>query len=418
MSLSDLKLRMGVPVATPVDVACLRAGARALLDRRDATLDFERDLQDLLGASLVRGTNSGRAALYAVLLAMRRMSSRDEVVLPAFACPSIGRAVVKAGLKAVLCDVEASGSGLEPKSLERAVTTRTLAVVAAHLYGCPCELAPVLRISRSAGAMVIEDCAQAFGARLNGRFVGTLADAGVFSFGMSKPLWTNGGGAICTSHLELSEHLDRVTRSFSEVPRTRQAIDMAKFAALSRIVRSHRLGPLDTLWGAALRGKDDCADFRVRRLPSTHAAAGRTLLRRLEEINEIRRRNAVYFSEHLTGCGEICLPELTPDSEPIFLRFPVIVNEPETRRQLIRGLHRAGINASRMYERESYEGLKTFAVRPSECARTEYLVDRMLNLPTHAYMRSEDLSAAVDIFKAILGRRPAEAVRSLPAAVH
>src|SRR5690348_13224964 len=170
--------KMGVPVATPVSANDWLSAALALRSPENHRLAFENEVGNLLGTPFVRSTSSGRAALFITLQAMKRFSSRHEVVIPAFVCPSVGRAVVKAGLKPVLCDVGLSGSGLDLNSLERVLNRRTLAVVTAHLYGYPSEVKPIVARSHAAGAVVIEDAAQAFGAKIHHQFAGAIADAG------------------------------------------------------------------------------------------------------------------------------------------------------------------------------------------------------------------------------------------------
>src|SRR5690348_7532137 len=109
--------RMGVPVATPVGAGELLKALSALARPERYRPEFERAVRILLGSPFVRSTNSGRSALFITLQAMRQSSSRDEVVIPAFVCPSVGRAVIKAGLKPVLCDVGPGGSGLDAEFL-------------------------------------------------------------------------------------------------------------------------------------------------------------------------------------------------------------------------------------------------------------------------------------------------------------
>ncbi len=397
--------RMGVPVATPVSSSDCLIGLAALVRRDVDRPALEGEVRNLLGARFVRSTNSGRSALFLTLYAMKQLSPRDEVVIPAFVCPSVGRAVVKAGLKAVLCDVGPGGSGLDLKSLERALSLRTLAVVTAHLYGYPNEITLILEVSHSAGAMVIEDTAQAFGAKFGGRYAGTIADAGVFSFGMSKVLWSIGGGLIVTSNPEVGRHVDRALATFPQRGTLREAMDVVKFGVLGTLLRSHHLGPLAAVWSGAMRGRHDCDDFSASACPPSHAAVARALLPRLAEITRVRRRNASYFAAHLSGLDGIQLPDAPPESEPVFLRFPIVIQDTGVKEEVLSRLRAKGINASEMYSRASYEALRAFAARNTNCPRTEYLVDRMLNLPTHPYMRGRDLSDTVAAFHSVLGRR-------------
>ena len=404
--------RMGVPVATPVGFRDIGAAAAAFVlgaTYREETYRsaFEDAVRDLLSARFVRSTNSGRAALFVTLQAMKELSWRDEVVVPAFVCPSVGRAVAKAGLKPILCDVGSGGSGLDIDFLESVVTRRTLAVVVAHLHGYPCDIGPVIELAHSVGAMVIEDAAQAFGAKLRGHQVGTFADAGVFSFGMSKVLWSIGGGLIATTNAELGRNIDRVLATSPQVSRSREAIGIAKCCVVSLLVRSHHLGPLAAVWSSAMRGKHDSDDFEATFCPASHAAVARRLLIRLDQITRIRKRNASYLADCLSGRADLMLPAIPAQSEPVFLRFPIVVDNVAVKRELLKGLGRVGVNVSEMYTRASYEDMRNFTAQHVPCPRAEYLAERMLNLPTHAYMRQCELHDVVAVFDSVLGGQQA-----------
>jgi dTDP-4-amino-4,6-dideoxygalactose transaminase len=402
--------RMGVPVATPVNASDFLTGLSALLTCRESYRSaFENDLRNLLGVPFVRGTNSGRAALFFTLQAMKKLSSRDEVIVPAFVCPSVGRAVVKAGLKPVLCDVTSSGSGLDAKSLERTLHQRTLAVVAAHLYGYPFDVTPILKLAHSEGAMVVEDGAQAFGAKLHDQYVGTRADAGVFSFGMSKVLWSINGGLITSSNPELIRHVDDALAPSPRLSWFREAAGLAKFGVLAILVRSHHLRPLSAVWSGAIRGRSDCEDFTTALYPQGNAAIGSALLPRLTEITRVRRRNASYFADRLSRLDGLILPNVTFESDPVYLRFPIVVKDTDVKQTLIAKLRGRGINVSEMYTRRSYEALRDLTGATSGHPHTEYLMERMLNLPTHQFMRECHLNATVDAFESVLGRRRASA---------
>ena len=409
--------RMGVPVATPVRAGDLLKALSALAEPERYRPSFEIDVRNLIGAPFVHGTNRGRAALFVTLQAMRQFSSRDEVVIPAFVCPSVGRAVVKAGLKPVLCDVGPGGSGLDAGFLERVATRRTLAVVTAHLYGYPYDIGPTLDISHCVGTMVIEDAAQAFGAKLQSKYVGMFGDAGVFSFGMSKVLWSISAGMIVTARPELDRAIDRVLMSAAKTRRLCEMTDIVKLSVLSILVRCHHLGPLAAVWGGLMRGKDDCNDFDPTGCPPTHAAVARALLPRLAEITTIRKRNASYFFAHLSDLDGVTLPDANLDSEPVFLRFPTVVDNVADKKEILSRLRNKGINASEMYSRPSYEALLRFSSSVRRYPRTEYLVERMINLPTHPYLRQRDLREAVAAFRSVLSSRRTSNARPNPVAV-
>lgn len=395
--------QMGVPVATPIMGRDVAAGIAGVLKPDDRVSAFERRIFALCGTSPAGLLNSGRAALFATLLAMKEACPRDEVVIPAFVCPSVGRAVVKAGLRVVLCDVTPSGFGLDIDALERAITARTLAVVTTHLFGYPTDVAPVLRLAHAAGAMVIEDAAQAFGATRSSRYVGTTADAGIFSFGLSKVIFTMGGGLIFANSPRVAERLGSVLAPLRASPAWLQAAGVLELACIAMLVRSHHLGPLARFWAGALRGKHDADDFEISACTPAQAAVGCSLLRRLAEITAARERNARCFLVNLSGILGIRLPERDPDSEPVCLRFPIVVEDPAKRALALARLQRSGINASQMYDRTSYEALCRFASGRPACPQTEYLIDRMLNLPTHPYMREQDMKGIVAVFHEVFG---------------
>jgi perosamine synthetase len=405
---NPLRWKMGVPVATPVGLGELRAALTALLTAGEPQGLFESELREFLGAGWVRATNSGRAALYLALIAMKMRSRRNEVVIPAFVCPSVGRAVVKAGLKPVLCDVGQGGSGLDMEDLHRKLSERTLGVVTAHLFGYPVEVDQVVALTRSAGARVIEDGAQAFGAKIHGRRAGTNADVGVFSFGMSKVLWCFGGGAVCSNDRELAAGIESAASGVRAPAWRRELLGTAKCAVLSGLIRSHYLGPVAAVWNGALRGRGDCEDFRAELCPKTASGVGRRLIGRFEEITAARRRNAERYATGLAGLEDITLPESHDDVESVYLRFPVIVSNIEAKRAILDRLRRAGINASEMYTQESYEALRTFAAGAPRCQRAEYLMERMVDLPTHHHVRDFELEFAIRAFWDVLAAKAPE----------
>ena len=140
----------------------------------------------------------------------------SEIIFPAltfWVVPEIARV---AGLTPVFADVDPVTFNLDPAAFERAITPRTRAVVPTHLYGLPCDMDAMLRIARRHGLLVIEDCAHALGATWQGRPVGTIGDAGFFSFQLLKPLNTYGGGMAVTNDARVAARL--LERSRQEPP--------------------------------------------------------------------------------------------------------------------------------------------------------------------------------------------------------
>ena len=151
------------------------------------------------------GLSSGTDALRIGLLALG-VASGDEVLITANAGVPPVAAVVAAGARPVFCEVDPHTHTLDPDEIDRHVTSRTRAVVVVHLYGHAANMAAINALARQHGLKVLEDCAQAHGARLDGRLVGTFGDAAAFSFYPTKNLGALGdAGALLTPDAQVAE---------------------------------------------------------------------------------------------------------------------------------------------------------------------------------------------------------------------
>src|SRR6266480_2020971 len=145
----------------------------------------------------------GRMAFFYILQALD-LPAGSEIIFPAltfWVVPEIAR---RAGLRPVFVDVDPATFNIDPAKIEAAITERTKAIVPTHLYGQPCEMTEVMRIAEKHNLIVIEDCAQAAGARYRGRTVGTFGNAAFFSFQLLKGINTYGGGMAVTNDARLA----------------------------------------------------------------------------------------------------------------------------------------------------------------------------------------------------------------------
>src|SRR5437588_7139304 len=162
---------------------------------------FEREFAAYSQVSDCVGVASGTAALTLALIAAG-IGRGDEVVVPAHTFIASVLAVMHAGATPVFCDVERDTGLIDPDCASSVVGARTAALLAVHLYGQACDMARINALAKRRGLFVLEDAAQAHGARHNGERVGSLGDAAAFSFYPSKNLGALGdGGAVCTNDL-------------------------------------------------------------------------------------------------------------------------------------------------------------------------------------------------------------------------
>ena len=235
---------------------------------------FEQEVADYIGTAHAVGVASGTDALHLALLAAG-IGAGDEVITSPFTFIATAEAIRYVGARPVFVDIDPDTFNIDPEQAAAAVTDRTRALLPVHLFGQPAHMGPLQAVAREHGLKLIEDCAQSFGAELDGRQTGAFGDAGCFSFFPSKNLGGFGdGGLITTASAEMAEHL-RVLRNHGSWKRYHHS----EIGVNSR---------LDELQAAVLRVK----------------------LRHIDTFNRERRRVAHRYSAALAA-----LPEVTPPHE-------------------------------------------------------------------------------------------------------
>ena len=306
---------MPVPLfATSLDRYEARLGERlsAVVASRQFILGpeveaFEAEFAAFLGVAHCVGVGNGTDAL-AIALRSLGVRPEDDVVVPSFTFYATAEAVVQVGARPVFCDVDPDTFCVTADTVAAALTPRTTAIVPVHLFG---NVAPVEEL-RALGPPVLEDAAQAAGARVGGRRAGALGHAATFSFYPSKNLPCLGdGGAIVT--------------------------DDPAVAGQARILRFHGSGDKRTFTEVGYNS----------RLDSLQAAALRLLLPELDAWNDARRAVATAYEEE--GLGElVALPRPGPGVEHAYHLFAVRHENPDA---LQAGLRNRGVSAAGYYRR-------------------------------------------------------------------
>jgi dTDP-4-amino-4,6-dideoxygalactose transaminase len=166
---------------------------------------LEGEVAAYLGAGHGVALNSGTDALHLALRALD-IGAGDEVITTPFTFVATTEAIGIVGAKPVFVDIDPATYNMDPALIEAAITPRTKAILPIHLYGCPAPMDAIMAIARKHNLYVIEDCAQAIGATIGGKFVGTIGDFGAFSFFPSKNLGAYGdGGMLLTNDSELAD---------------------------------------------------------------------------------------------------------------------------------------------------------------------------------------------------------------------
>ncbi len=182
------------------------------LNDGDVTTRFEQQIAELLGCKHVVAVTSGTAAIFLALAAIG-VGAGDEVIVPDLTFIATANAVTLTGAKPVLVDIDPHKLTLDPRATEAAITPRTKAVVPVHVSGRAADMGAILDIARRYGILVVEDAAEAFLSKHQGKFLGTLGIAGCFSLSPNKTITTGQGGLITTDddrlHVRLRELKDQ-----------------------------------------------------------------------------------------------------------------------------------------------------------------------------------------------------------------
>ena len=247
---------------------------------------FEEEFAAWCGTCHCIGVGNGLDALHLILRALD-IGPGDEVIVPSNTYIATWLAVTYAGATPVPVEPDSVTFNLDPMLLEAAITPKTRAVIPVHLYGQPADMDAVNGIARRHGLKVIEDAAQAHGARYRGRRCGSLGDAAGFSFYPGKNLGALGdGGAITTNDNDLAERV--------------------------RMLRNY---------GSSKKYVNEVAGFNSR-LDELQAALLRVKLARLDEWNDRRRVVAAAYYKELAGTG-LALPFVPDWVEPVWHLYVV-----------------------------------------------------------------------------------------------
>ena len=264
---------------------------------------LERELASLLETGHAIGVSSGTDALLVCLMALG-IGPGDEVITPTYSFFATAGCVSRLGATPVLVDIDPVTFNVSPAALAAAITPRTKAIVPVHLYGLIAEMEAIRDIADRAGVPVIEDAAQAIGARRHGRQAGNFGLAGCLSFFPSKNLGAFGDGGLVTTN-------------------------DAKFAAEIRLLRNHGAEP--KYYHAKIGGnfRLDALQAAVLRVKAPHLAAW----------TDARRRNADRYRALCADAGldrRMILPEEPPGSFHIYNQFVVRSDERDALREHLR----------------------------------------------------------------------------------
>jgi perosamine synthetase len=311
-----------IPVAEPLLAGneleyvtdCVQSGWVSSLGKY--VRDFEQQFADYCGTKYGVATFNGTVAIH-LLAATLNLGPGDEVIMPSLTYVATANGIRYTGATPVFVDSERETWNLDPDRVADAISPRTKAIMAVHLYGHPANMAPLRAIADAHDLLLFEDAAEAHGARYNGQRVGALSDAAIFSFYGNKIITTGEGGIIVTNRKEWAERaffLENQGR-YSDNP----------------------------YWHPEVA-------FNYR-MTNIQAALGLAQLERIEDLLAIRRRNAAHYSRRLAEIPGVTLPPDAEWAENVYWMYSILVNKDfGMKRDELRGrLRQAGIDTRPLF---------------------------------------------------------------------
>ena len=317
--------------------------------------EFEEAFAKVSGTKHVIAANNGTTALHLALVGLG-IGPGDEVIVPTLTYIASANAIGYTGATPVFVDSSIDTLNLDPAAVEAAITPRTKAIMPVHLYGHPADMTALNEIAARHNLLVIEDAAEAHGATVNGKPVGSLGDVGVFSFFGNKIVTTGEGGAVTTDDDELAARL--------------------------RILRGQGMDPARRYWFPIV-------GYNYR-MTNIEAALG---LAQLEQFDDfVARRDAIglRYNELLSGVPDLQLPVERPDCRRVTWCYTVIVSDFDAaeRDELMALMAADGIETRPVFYplhvMPPYLSSDSYPV-------AEHLGEAGLSLPTHLNLSDEDL---------------------------
>lgn len=348
-------------LSTEIDEAIARVLRQAdFILGQDVDL-FEKEFAAFCGVEYAVSVDSGMSALELALRAYK-IGPGDEVITAANTFIASALAISHTGAIPVLVDVDPKTHTIDASAVERALTSRTKAILPVHLYGHPCDMDPILDLAQQRHLTVIEDACQAHGAKYKGKRVGSLGNAAAFSFYPGKNLGAYGDGGMVVSNDKRVVDSIRALRNYGQ---------QAKYHHSVRGY-NHRL---DTLQAAILRAK----------------------LPHLDDWNKSRSHHADLY-ERLLSESTVVTPTKAAYAEPVWHLYVIRVRN---RSAVMNALAAAGIGYGIHYPipihlQPAYEDL---GYRKGQFPVTEDHADHILSLPMYAELEPAAIARVVDIIR-------------------
>jgi perosamine synthetase len=388
------------PTGSPIQTGELLSWLGSVLSSTDYSESIKRmvarDLQLSFGTLYI----TGRAAMASVLESIMRLrghdDQRNEIIIPAYTCYSVASSAINAGFNIRLCDIDPVTLSYDLDCLHRLDTDRVLAMVSANLYGLPNDLPALERFANEHGIHLIDDAAQALYARIDGRGVGSYGRAGILSFDKGKNVTSLQGGMVVTEDESLNRYLTEQQGKLSDLDLKGKLKEFFKVLVYYTFLHPvmYQIPANISFSGLGETIYED--EVTVLRYPPMLSSLVKDQLSRGLDIAANRTAVGQYYDRSFDGVRGVTRIIPLSGAEPVYLRYPILVDDKQTRLRLLDEKRALGISASYPKALSQLPEIRHKLVGQSDCPGAEWVAQQIITLPTHAYVRQQDMSEIVD----------------------
>lgn len=361
-----------------------------LMENVELIQRWERDFAEYIKAKYAVALPSGRIGLR-LILDFLKIKYGDEIIIPAYTLKALAKIIQDYGAVPICADIDKSTLNISLSSIQSKITKKTKAIIALHTFGNPCEIEEICNLSNKTQIPVIEDCAHACGAKVNNKYVGTFGYASFFSFDISKPINTYGGGMVVTEDINLIDFIKKATAELradvSEVQKKARALKLEQ--TLYKTGLMYPILFLRTLKNIS-RGIE-LAYRSIQTVPPEDVAY--STLQASLGINKlplfsfyIEQRLEIVQTYRKLLSDKITIPNISFNVTPSYYMFVVVL--PKKARHICRSLLLRGIDCS--FENEIIDNLANI-LGDNNCKVAQEVYPYLLGLPLYNSLKTHDI---------------------------
>jgi len=323
---------------------------------------FEQEFAKFIGVKYAMGVGNGTDALYLALRACG-VAKNDEIILPVNTFIATAEAITLNGAKPVFVDIDIKTYNIDTQKIEKAITKKTKAIIPVHLFGQPADMSPILKIAKKHKLFIIEDCAQAHGAKYKNKIVGSIGDIGCFSFFPGKNLGAYGDAGIITTNNK-------------------------KLAQKIYILRNH--------------GRKEKYIHKIEginsRLDEIQAAILRVKLRHLSKWNKLRQKNAKIYDKLFKNINNVITTQIIKDSKVVYYFYVIRI---KNRKKIQTKLKKSGISTGMHYPLPLHiqPAYKYLGYKKGDFPNAEKASNEILSLPIYPELTEKQIKFIVNTIR-------------------